>query len=224
MDWSEELDVHGRVWFRGLLRPEEARRFGRLCNVGERPGVRLDPTAELAEFIGPASTLSRVATTLGVDPEPVRLTAFNKTAESNWGVPWHQDRVIAVAQRQDVAGYSNWSQRQGGWHCEPPAGLLKGMLFARVHFDPCGEDNGAMELALGSHRHGLVDAAEARAIAETCQREVCNAAVGDILFVKALTLHRSLSSRSEAPRRALRIDFARKVDLDGRLQWAIVAD
>lgn len=136
-------------------------------------------------------------------------------------MPWHQDRVIAVAQRQDVPGYSNWLQKDSDWHCEPPAGMLKGMVFARVHFDACSEENGAMELSLGSHNHGMVEAADARMVAEACPREVCVAAPGDVLFVKALTLHRSLTSRSEAPRRALRIDFARRSELDDRLRWAI---
>lgn len=224
MGWTEELEVHGRVWFRGLLTPDETSRLGRLCDVVDRPGVRLDLTTALAEFIGPTSAVSRTVIGLGVDPEPVRLTAFNKTAESNWSVPWHQDRVIAVAQRHDVAGYSNWLQKESNWHCEPPAGMLKGMVFARVHFDFCSEINGAMEIALGSHHHGLVDAADARAVAEACLRKVCVAAAGDVLFMKALTLHRSLTSRSEAPRRALRVDFAQRADLDDRLKWAIPAD
>ncbi len=217
----DELEEFGRVWFRGLLPRDEAERFGRFCDVGKRPGTRLDLTVDLAEFFGPSSALPRMAIGLGVDPAPVRLTAFNKSAESNWGVPWHQDRVIAVAQRGDVPGYSNWLQKESAWHCEPPAGMLKGMVFARVHFDACREENGAMELALGSHHHGLVDAADARTVAEACPREVCVAASGDVLVVKALTLHRSLTSRSEASRRALRIDFARRSELDDRLRWAV---
>lgn len=223
MSWTDEIERDGRVWFRGLLTPDELERLAHFSDVGDRPGVRVDPTGKLAELISSTLSISRMAIALGCDPEPVRLTAFNKTAGSNWGVPWHQDRVVAVARRHDVPGYANWLQKESAWHCEPPAGMLKGMVFARVHFDPCGEENGAMELALGSHRHGLVDASDARLVAESCPQEVCAAAPGDVVFVKALTLYRSLTSRSGAPRRALRIDFARRSELDDRLQWAIPA-
>ena len=82
------------------------------------------------------------------------------------------------------------------------------MLFVRMHLDRQDEDDGAMEIALGSHRHGLVPASEAAALAESLPREVTVAEPGDVLVLAMLTLHRSRPSRSGAPRRTLRIDLA----------------
>jgi len=43
-------------------------------------------------------------------------------------VPWHQDRIIAVARKTQVPGSHNWSHQAGVWHCEPPGEVLQRML------------------------------------------------------------------------------------------------
>ncbi len=50
-----------------------------------------------------------VDTILGSDAFPVRGLLFDKTADANWLVPWHQDMTICVAEKHDVAGYGPWS-------------------------------------------------------------------------------------------------------------------
>jgi len=138
----------------------------------------------------------------------------------NWALPWHQDRVIAVNTKIDHNGYINWSQKSGIWHCEPPTDLLDNMFFARVHFDDCQEDNGCLQVALKSHKYGKILATDIYKTIATLDKELCSAKRGDILFVKALTLHRSLSSQSSLPRRALRIDYS-ATTLPSPLRWAI---
>lgn len=82
------------------------------------------------------------------------VVSFDKNEIANWGLPWHQDRVIAVAQKHDVPGFENWSEKRGQWHCEAPVGILNEMLFVRVRLDNQSAENGAMEIAPGSHRYG----------------------------------------------------------------------
>jgi ectoine hydroxylase-related dioxygenase (phytanoyl-CoA dioxygenase family) len=151
---------------------------------------------------------------------PVRLVAFNKSEASNWSLPWHQDRVIAVRERFDLPGYVNWTRKVGVWHVEPPTEILQRMLFARVHLDRATEENGCMELALGSDAFAKVidSAAEPIANRPGAQRELCIAERGDVLLVKALTLHRSRASQSVGERRALRIDYAAEA-LPSPLEW-----
>jgi len=144
----------------------------------------------------------------------------NKSMNKNWALPWHQDRVIAVNTKIDHNGYINWSQKSGIWHCEPPTDLLDNMFFARVHFDDCQEDNGCLQVALKSHKYGKILATDIYKTIATLDKELCSAKRGDILFVKALTLHRSLSSQSSLPRRALRIDYS-ATTLPSPLRWAI---
>ncbi|GAB5449128.1 phytanoyl-CoA dioxygenase family protein [Gymnodinialimonas sp.] len=149
---------------------------------------------------------------------PVRVVAFNKSESANWGVPWHQDRVIAVAERSDVTGYHNWTKKSGTWHCEPPQSVLDQMLFVRVHLDDTDRSNGAMEIALGSHAGGVVPSAKAESAANSYPTEICEAKRGDVLILKMLTLHCSKPAQRQSGRRVLRVDFSCS-ELPHPLSW-----
>jgi hypothetical protein len=97
------------------------------------------------------------------------------------------------------------------------------MLFVRLHLDDCDQENGAMEIALGSHRAGYVTAAGAAQIARQHVVETTNARRGDVLVMDMLMLHRSRPSKDPRPRRTLRVDFAGEV-LPSELGWAMTAD
>ena len=105
---------------------------GDIVELGSRAGQRLDRTSTTFKAVTSADWMKRLSAALG-GARPVRLVSFDKKEGTNWGVPWHQDRVIAVRERCDVEGYSNWSQKAGVWHCEPPISVLSKMLFVRVH-------------------------------------------------------------------------------------------
>lgn len=115
-------------------------------------------TQSYSSFWTPTPSLEHNSRRFLPNAKPVRVVVFDKTPQQNWGVPWHQDRVIAVKARHDVPGYHNWSQKCGVWHCEAPSAVLGQMLFLRLHLDPTDAGNGAMEIALGSHRAGAVAA------------------------------------------------------------------
>jgi Phytanoyl-CoA dioxygenase (PhyH) len=172
---------------------------------------------DIRSALGPVNRLARMLLPGAI---PVRVVAFNKSETENWALPWHQDRVIAVKERVEVPGYSNWTRKAGVWHVEPPIELLERMIFARVHLDAATPDNGALELALGTHALGRVaDADVARRVTDNGQDpELCLANRGDILFAAALTLHRSRASRSAAARRAARIDYSAD-SLPAPLEW-----
>jgi len=212
------LEDEGRVWLRGALSEVELQYFEKLMLIESKIGVRLEWSEALRKIAGPYSTLQHVIQGVVQGVKPVRFISFNKTNDINWALPWHQDRVIAVADKIENAKYTNWSRKSGIWHCEPPIDVLKDMSFARIHLDDADETNGCLELALGSHKYGEVVSDHIRAIVEVCPKEVCRAKRGDILLVKALTLHRSGASNSTKSRRVLRIDYASK-ELPRPLSW-----
>ena len=217
-DLAEELEETGRLWFRGALNASDLDRFDGICTVEEKPGLRLEATADLKIATGGNSTLAGFVRQLVPNAHPVRFVVFNKSDSSNWLVPWHQDRVIAVAEKLDAEGYTNWSNKSGVWHCEAPIDLLSSMVFLRIHLDDTDEENGCLELAHGTHKFGFIAADEADAIADRSTVETCKARRGDILIVKALTLHRSKPSRNDKPRRTLRVDYS-NAKLPGPLDW-----
>jgi ectoine hydroxylase-related dioxygenase (phytanoyl-CoA dioxygenase family) len=164
-------------------------------------------------------TLNALAQNLLPYARPVRVIAFNKTESNNGTLPWHQDRVIALREHIETPGFTNWTNKSGIWHAEPPIELLERVIFARIHLDPAYTENGCLQLALGTHTRGKIAAADAEDTANAAPIEDCIAARGDLLFAKALILHRSSPSRTNAGRRAIRIDYCAE-PLPAPLEWA----
>ncbi len=173
----------------------------------------------LTHVLGPEGSVGRALGGIWPGVRPVRIVSFTKDASTNWAVPWHQDRIIAVQDKADVPGFTNWSSKGGRWHCEPPRKVLDAMLFVRMHLDAATSDNGAMEIALGSHRAGIVPAEAAERVASEHPSELCLGERGEVLVLKMLTLHRSRPATSKEPRRALRVDYAGEA-LPEPLHWS----
>lgn len=88
---------------------------------------------------------------------PVRSILFDKNAESNWPVTWHQDLTIAVAEKCEVSGYGPWSLKDGAVHVQPPESLLREMVTIRIHLDDTPESNGALRVIPGTHLKGKME-------------------------------------------------------------------
>jgi len=211
--------MEGRAWLRNAVPFDELRELERLSSGFGNPGRRFSGDVSLCDAITSAR-FSKTLRDLWPSVKPVRLVSFDKSPGANWCVPWHQDRVIAVNQRADMEGFSNWSRKSGIWHCQPPVRFLEKMLFVRVHLDRNTDCNGAMEIALGSHRAGFVATDKAADIAHQYETELTAAEPGDVLVLAMLTLHRSLPSLTQERRRTLRIDYSPDT-LPEPLDWAI---
>ncbi len=154
---------------------------------------------------------------LGPDVRPVRAILFDKSASTNWSLGWHQDRTIAVKQRQDVAGFGPWIVKQGMQHVAPPFALLAGMLTLRVHLDPVPADNAPLLIAPGSHRSLVAEQDIERAVAAH-GTYACLAEAGDVWIYSTPILHASDAATRPARRRVLQVDYA-AVLLPGGLEW-----
>jgi hypothetical protein len=199
----------------------ETARLGTITDeiLTQKPGTRA--------FALPADAqgaLTRIAAALADKPvRLVRILAFDKTPAQNWGVPWHQDRTMAVQARADVPGFGPWSVKAGTPHVEPPAALMEGMLVLRFHVDDCGLENSPLKIIPGSHKLGRVPAAEVLRLAACSEIVTCTAGTGDILAMKALTLHASEPAGAPGHRRVLHLDFAAAPILPP-LEWAVGRD
>jgi hypothetical protein len=206
------LEQEGRVWFRRALSVAGLSALDAAASAEGKPGERIVALDGLEE-------VNALATQILPNARPVRIIAFNKTDVSNWTLPWHQDRVVALRERVETPGFTNWTNKSGIWHAEPPIELLERMVFARIHLDPADTRNGCLQLALGTHSRGKVAAGDAEAIAHAAPIEDCVAERGDVLFAKALILHRSSPSRVRGGRRAIRVDYCAEA-LPAPLEWA----
>lgn len=156
---------------------------------------------------------------LGTSVRAVRAIFFDKTAFTNWLVPWHQDLTIAVHARFDVEGFGPWSIKGGVHHVQPPVAILEQMLTIRLHLDDCDVRNGALMVIPRSHRAGRLDASAIQQWRGRFQSVLCEAKAGDALLMRPLLLHASSRSLQLAGhRRILHIEYA-ACHLPAPLEW-----
>lgn len=184
-----------------------------------RAGQRLEGNAILCALTAEGALLQRLAAQhIGGTARAVRALFFDKNANMNWALGWHQDRTIAVAYRHDVAGFGPWTTKSGMTHVAPPFSILVRMLTMRVHIDPVPSDNAPLLIAPSSHRAGLV---REKDIPETIARygsHACLAERGDVWIYATPILHASERATADGHRRVLQVDFS--VDeLPAPLAW-----
>lgn len=201
----ETFSEDGIFWFRDAVDVLVLSQVEECLRISDEPGRRLALTDA---FRGAIAFADALAHRILPGARAVRALYFDKSQASNWVIGWHQDRVIAVHERVAVDGFINWTRKEGIWHVEPPLHLLERMIFLRVHLDDTNSENGCLQVALGSHQRGKVDAADAGVVAQCCRVEDCIAKRGDVLAGHALIVHRSGASHTTTRRRALRIDYS----------------
>jgi hypothetical protein len=137
----------------------------------------------------------------------VRSILFDKTPETNWLVPWHQDATIALAQRAEVAGFGPWSLKDGEHHCTPPRELLDQIVVIRIHLDACGQANGPLRVVSRSQREGLVDSATLNQLVERGPIAECCTDVGGVVIMRPHTVHSSPKASQPSRRRVLHLEW-----------------
>ncbi len=186
----------GSVNVRGLLG-----RVPKTCALLECPRVR----ELVADVLGPTAVV-------------VRSLLFDKVTGANWNVPWHQDQIIAVAERHDVPGFAAWSLKEGVPHVRPPAEVLARMLTLRFHLDRCDLDNGPLKVLPGSHREGFLSSDAVAAWVARREFVVCTVEPGDLVVMRPLLLHASDRAIQATHRRVVHFDLA-SGSLPGGLEW-----
>lgn len=161
---------------------------------------------------------SFAASVLGCETRAVRAILFNKTADTNWSLAWHQDRTICVRQRVEVSGYGPWTVKAGLQHVAPPFDLLTRMVTLRVHLDDVPNTNSPLVIAPRSHKLGKVPVNAIEAAVRECGSYTCLADAGDIWLYSTPILHASEAATVPLYRRVLQVDFAAEELPDG-LKW-----
>jgi ectoine hydroxylase-related dioxygenase (phytanoyl-CoA dioxygenase family) len=149
---------------------------------------------------------------------PVRAIFFDKTIESNWRVPWHQDLAIAVAEQIETEGFGAWSIKDNVLHVQPPYQILENMVTVRLHLDDCDANNGALKVIRGSHLNGKLDARQIAELTKSKETAICEISKGGILLMRPLLLHSSSPAKSPSHRRVLHIEYATD-ELPNGLKW-----
>ena len=171
--------------------------------AGIRHAMTLSPVAGLAQELR-----AFACDVLGPAAFPFRATLFDKSADSNWLVVWHQDTALPLERERHAAGWGPWSVKEGVTYAHAPATALSQVLALRVHLDDSTELNGPLRVLPETHGLGVLSDDE---IAELSRRILpidCLSEKGGILAMRPLLVHSSSKSRTDQPRRVLHIEYA----------------
>ncbi len=184
-----------------------------------RAGMRLFGVPQIHYLLQNHSCMQSIAKQcLGSTPMPVRAIYFDKSAENNWSLNWHQDRTIAVKQKAAISGFGPWTVKQGVTHVEPPFALLEKMMTVRLHLDAVIMDNAPLKIVTGSHRLGKITEHQYAKIVATYSVKSCLAEAGDVWAYSTPVLHASDASKSLSRRRVIQIDYSAD-PLPPPLEW-----
>ncbi|MBU6394783.1 MAG: phytanoyl-CoA dioxygenase family protein [Sphingomonadales bacterium] len=184
-----------------------------------RAGVRLSHACGLADVLASCGAIGAIAARFcHTDVKPVRAVLFDKSAERNWGLGWHQDRTICVKARHDTPGFGPWTTKAGLTHVAPPFRYIERMITLRVHLDDVTIHNAPLLVAPGSHKLGFIPVGRVGSVVAACGREACLARSGDIWAYATPILHASDPARQPARRRVLQIDYSAD-ELPEGLDW-----
>ena len=172
----------------------------------------------IRELANSAALTSLVNPILGNAARVVRAIYFDKHKDANWKVAWHQDLTIAVREKIEAEGFSAWSIKAGIPHVQPPLSILNNMLTLRVHLDHADENNGALRVLPGTHRHGRLDANQIQRWKETESVVTCSVRRGGVMVMRPLLLHSSLRALEPEHRRVLHFEYS-SVELPTGLEW-----
>lgn len=220
---SQHLKQHGFAIVPKFLSANELQPLGEALGTIDgagRRGLLAEPV--IIHFAHLPRIIELLRAHLPAEPRPVWAIYFNKTADANWLVAWHQDLTIAVAERAEVPGFTAWSVKDGVPHVQPPVGLLQNMLAIRLHLDDSDETNGALRVLAGTHKLGRLSAERIRELREQQPEHLCRVEAGDVMLMRPLLLHASGRTQGVRPRRVLHIEYA-GFTLPACLAWSDVA-
>jgi ectoine hydroxylase-related dioxygenase (phytanoyl-CoA dioxygenase family) len=176
-------------------------------------------------FIAELATDARLLTTardmLGQDPVPFRATLFEKSAEANWLIAWHQDTALPLAQSFDAAEWGPWSTKAGVAYAHAPAWALSRVIALRVHLDSSTVDNGPLRVFPGSHEMGVLSDLGVTDYVSKHDHVRCLVPQGEVLAMRPLLIHSSKCQNGN-PRRVLHIEYADSLDLSPGIRLAVV--
>jgi ectoine hydroxylase-related dioxygenase (phytanoyl-CoA dioxygenase family) len=158
---------------------------------------------------------------LGDGAVPFRATLFDKSAQANWLVVWHQDTALPLALRADSTEWGPWSLKAGVLYAHAPTWALSRVLALRIHLDASTSENGPLRVIPGSHLAGVLSDDEILDLAGSQQKVEAHVPRGGVLAMRPLLVHSSSKARADKPRRVLHLEYADALDLGPGLRLAI---
>jgi len=163
--------------------------------------------SSIAELVEAANMLVLAKHYLQAEPRLVRCILFDKTADNNWLVTWHQDKTLCVPEKFERDNWYPWSVKDGAHHVQPPIAVLNRMLTLRIHLDDTTIENGCLRVIPESHHLGILSSEQIQQVSKSKQAVDCCAASGSVLIMKPLLLHASSKATTPNRRRVVHVEY-----------------
>jgi hypothetical protein len=174
-----------------------------------RAGARhLLSTSVIAALAKDPRLILLAAKTLGSEPVPFGATLFDKSADANWLVAWHQDKALPLMERREAPGWGPWSQKDGVVYANAPATALAKVVALRVHLDDSTAENGPLRVLPGTHTLGVLSDAQIDDAVRRIEPVMCTVERGGVIVMRPLTVHASSKVTTAASRRVLHVEYA----------------
>jgi hypothetical protein len=147
----------------------------------------------------------------------VQCTFFNKSADANWFVAFHQDRSAPVSDDTPPTE-QGWSRKEGMTFIQPADAVMCRMLALRLHIDDCNDDNGPLRVLPDTHTEGTLSQEQIEEYRDEVAPHELTVPAGGVIAMHPLLLHASSKSRTMANRRVLHFLFAPREPPNG-LKW-----
>jgi ectoine hydroxylase-related dioxygenase (phytanoyl-CoA dioxygenase family) len=187
--------------------------------AGARHLMRSPAVAALANS---GSLMELAREWLGSVAIPFRATLFEKSGETNWLIPWHQDTALPLAKRFESKDWGPWSEKAGVVYAHAPSSALSRIVALRVHLDSSDAGNGPLRVIPGSHGCGVLSDEGVREYVATHQEVTCLTQRGGVIAMRPLLIHSSSKAQTYEPRRVLHIEYADSLDVAGGGRLAVV--
>jgi ectoine hydroxylase-related dioxygenase (phytanoyl-CoA dioxygenase family) len=160
---------------------------------------------------------------LGSNAVSFRAALFDKSPQTNWLIPWHQDTALPLATIFVAPGWGPWSNEAGVNYAHAPGWALARVIVLRVHLDASASDNGPLRVIPNSHIDGVLSGeAVLQRVSESEDGAVeCLTPRGGVVAMRPLIIHSSSKVLSSDPRRALHIEYAGSLDFGGGIRLAV---
>src|SRR5882672_438690 len=184
-------------------------KFEQMALPVDRAGSRhLMANPEVAALARQRHLVTIAESVLGPGAWPFRATFFDKSSETNWLVPWHQDTALPLQSRQEAPGWGPWSVKEGINYAHAPTSALNQILALRIHLDDSTEQNGPLRVLPGTHNRGVLSDDEVEQVAKQLSPVTCLVPKGGVILMRPLLIHASSKSHTEARRRVLHVEYA----------------
>lgn len=138
----------------------------------------------------------------------IQCTLFQKKADRNWLVPWHQDRSLPVTYKREYVAENRVRKKEGVSLYQPAVTVLEKVLAVRLHLDANIESNGPLRVMPGSHTAGIFSIEGLKRVHLNYIPQTILAKKGSLFCLRPLLVHASSKITTDQPRRVLHFVYA----------------